>query len=383
MKNKQKLISKSDLINQIAKKAKISTSKAQTAYETVLLQSPAFRQQLIKTVKTKEQVAVKVPGKSTVKKVNLTKEKAVKTGGSKEKIKIVEVKVPVPVVQVKEVIKEVQVVKEVPVVVEKTVIKEIKVVKEVPVEVLKEITLVREVTKEVKDESGLKKLNAKIIALEKKQKSADAQSKDLAKKLNAQIAALEKKLKSADAHNKDLSKKLAAKPKAVIKEVIKEVPVEVIREVEVVKQIDFASLEKMMKGMKTVEISKKVVGETRTKKEGKVVARREIKGGTKATVVSKTSSKSSASKAKKSGKDDLTKIEGIGPKIAELLNKDGIHTFKQLAAAKTSRLQKILSDAGPRYQMHNPGSWPRQSGLAADGKWVALDKLQKELDGGK
>ena len=364
MKNKQKLISKSDLINQIAKKAKISTSKAQTAYETVLLQSPAFRQQLIKTVKTKEQVAVKVPGKSTVKKVNLTKEKAVKTGGSKEKIKIVEVKVPVPVVQIKEVVKEVQVVKEVPVVVEKTVVKEVKVVKEVPVEVLKEITMVREVEKtvvkevKVKDDAGLKKLNAKIVALEKS-------------------------LKLATAKNKDLSKRLAAKPKVEKIEVIKEVPVEVIREVEVVKQIDFASLEKMMKGMKTVEISKKVVGETRTKKEGKVVARREIKGGTKATVVSKSSSKSSTSKAKKSGKDDLTKIEGIGPKIAELLNKDGIHTFKQLAAAKTSRLQKILSDAGPRYQMHNPGSWPRQSGLAADGKWVALDKLQKELDGGK
>lgn len=360
MKKNQKLISKSALINQIAKKAKITANKAQIAYETILLQSPAFRQQLVKTVQAKEQVVVKVPGKTTVKKVNLTKEKTVKTGGSKEKIKVVEVKVPVPVVQIKEVIKEVQVVKEVPVIVEKTVVKEVEVVKEVPVEVLKEITLVREVektvVKEVKDDAGLKKLNARIIALEKS-------------------------LKLATAKNKDLSKKLAAKPKTVIKkvEVVKEIPVEVIREVEVVKQIDFASLEKMMKGMKTVEISKKVIGETRTKKEGKVVARREVKPGSSKTTVKKATTKKAASKAK----DDLTKIEGIGPKIAGLLNKDGIHTFKQLAAAKTARLQKILSDAGPRYQMHNPGSWPKQSDLAAAGKWKELDKLQDELNGGK
>ncbi len=377
MKKKQKLISKSALINQIAKNAKITANKAQIAYETVLLQSPAFRQQLVKTVNAKEQVAVKVPGKTTVKKVNLTKEKTVKTGGSTEKIKVVEVKVPVPVVQIKEVIKEVQVVKEIPVVVEKTVVKEVKVVKEVPVEVLKEITLVREVEKtvvkevKVKDDAGLKKLNAKIVALEKS-------------------------LKLATAKNKDLSKRLATKPKTVIKkvEVIKEVPVEVIREVEVVKQIDFNSLEKMMRGMKTVEISKKVVGETRTKKEGKVVARREVKSGSSKTTVKKTITKKApvkkavpkkpVAKAKNSAKkDDLTKIEGIGPKIAGLLNKDGIHTFKQLADSKTTRLEKILSAAGPRYQMHNPGSWPKQSGLAAAGKWKELEILQDKLDGGK
>jgi len=33
--------------------------------------------------------------------------------------------------------------------------------------------------------------------------------------------------------------------------------------------------------------------------------------------------------------------------------------------------------------MHDPGSWPRQSRLAADGKWNELEKLQDELDGGR
>ena len=86
---------------------------------------------------------------------------------------------------------------------------------------------------------------------------------------------------------------------------------------------------------------------------------------------------------KSNKKDNLTKIEGIGPKINELLNNGGIMSFSDLAAANPADLKKILEAAGPRYQMHNPGSWPRQSKLAADGKWDELKVLQDELDGGK
>ena len=85
----------------------------------------------------------------------------------------------------------------------------------------------------------------------------------------------------------------------------------------------------------------------------------------------------------KSDGDKLTKIEGIGPKINELLNGGGVHTFSDLASADTKDLKKILEDAGPRFKMHDPGSWPRQSKLAADGKWDELKKLQDELDGGR
>lgn len=84
-----------------------------------------------------------------------------------------------------------------------------------------------------------------------------------------------------------------------------------------------------------------------------------------------------------STKDDLKKIEGIGPKIEGLLNAEGINTWRQLANTDPDRIKRILNAAGPRYQMHDPGSWPRQSGLAADGKWDELQVLQDELDGGK
>jgi len=48
---------------------------------------------------------------------------------------------------------------------------------------------------------------------------------------------------------------------------------------------------------------------------------------------SRTTSKSkSASKSTQKAQDDLTKITGIGPKMQERLHKEGIKTFKQLAA---------------------------------------------------
>lgn len=90
-----------------------------------------------------------------------------------------------------------------------------------------------------------------------------------------------------------------------------------------------------------------------------------------------------ASASKKGHKDDLTKIEGIGPKINGLLNDGGIFTFSGLANTKVERLQDILNKAGNRYKVHNPGSWPTQSDLAAKGKWEELNKLQDELNGGK
>lgn len=84
----------------------------------------------------------------------------------------------------------------------------------------------------------------------------------------------------------------------------------------------------------------------------------------------------------KSDPDDLTKIEGIGPKVQEVLNNGGIYTFKELASSDVSKIQGLLDAAGSRFKMQNPGTWPKQSALARDGKWDDLEKLQDELDGG-
>ncbi len=81
--------------------------------------------------------------------------------------------------------------------------------------------------------------------------------------------------------------------------------------------------------------------------------------------------------------DDLTKIEGIGPKIAELIAAGGAPTYAALAATPVERLQEILDEAGPRYRVHDPASWPSQAALAAEGNWGELEALQERLDGGR
>ncbi len=81
--------------------------------------------------------------------------------------------------------------------------------------------------------------------------------------------------------------------------------------------------------------------------------------------------------------NDLKIVEGIGPKIEGLLKAGGVNTWAELAAAPVSRLQEILNQAGDRYRIHNPESWPQQAKLADEGKWDELEKLQDYLDGGK
>lgn len=89
-------------------------------------------------------------------------------------------------------------------------------------------------------------------------------------------------------------------------------------------------------------------------------------------------------KPKATGKpDDLKVIEGIGPKINELLFVSGIRTFVELADAPIDRLQQILRDAGERYRMHDPSSWPQQAKLCAEGQWDALRELQDKIVAGR
>ncbi len=77
-------------------------------------------------------------------------------------------------------------------------------------------------------------------------------------------------------------------------------------------------------------------------------------------------------------RDNLKKVEGIGPKIEQLLFDDGIYTWLSLSKVEVSRIQNILDKAGPRYRVHNPESWPIQAKMAADGKWGELKTWQEE-----
>lgn len=122
-----------------------------------------------------------------------------------------------------------------------------------------------------------------------------------------------------------------------------------------------------VKTTKAPKTAKPTVKEEKPAKPAKTVAAPAKNKAVKATTV----------------KDDLAKIEGIGPKIAELLNAKAILTFDDLAKAKATTLKEILEAAGSRYRMHDPATWPQQAKLAAKGDWAKLTKLQDELKGGK
>jgi large subunit ribosomal protein L21 len=94
----------------------------------------------------------------------------------------------------------------------------------------------------------------------------------------------------------------------------------------------------------------------------------------------KAEPKAETKKAAAPKADDLKKIEGIGPKIADTLADAGITTFAQLAKTDAAKIAEIIADVRGN---HVTETWPAQAQLAADGKWDELKKWQDELNGGK
>jgi len=84
----------------------------------------------------------------------------------------------------------------------------------------------------------------------------------------------------------------------------------------------------------------------------------------------------------KDGTDNLQVIEGIGPKIGELLNAAGIHRFHELATTPVATLEGILKEGGSHFQLANPSTWPEQAALIAKGDVAAFEQLIGELKGG-
>jgi predicted flap endonuclease-1-like 5' DNA nuclease len=84
---------------------------------------------------------------------------------------------------------------------------------------------------------------------------------------------------------------------------------------------------------------------------------------------------------KTSAADDLTKLEGIGPKVATVLAGIGITTFESLAKADHDKVKAALDGAGYKYM--DPAGWIEQADLAAKGDTEGLKKLQDSLKGGR
>ncbi len=81
--------------------------------------------------------------------------------------------------------------------------------------------------------------------------------------------------------------------------------------------------------------------------------------------------------------NDLKIIEGIGPKIEELFHNAGIKTWKALSETSVEKCQQILDDAGDRFKIHNPATWPSQAETAYHGLWKVLKWWQDDMIGGR
>lgn len=119
------------------------------------------------------------------------------------------------------------------------------------------------------------------------------------------------------------------------------------------------------------------------KAEKKAEPKAEAKSTPKAEAKPEVVAEPKAKAAPKAKADDLTKIEGVGPKIAELLVAAGLNSFAAVAASDTDAIKAILEEGGSQFNAHDPSTWTQQAQMAADGKWDELKTWQDELDGGK
>jgi large subunit ribosomal protein L27 len=59
--------------------------------------------------------------------------------------------------------------------------------------------------------------------------------------------------------------------------------------------------------------------------------------------------------------DNLTKLDGVGPKLAEILNEAGLNSFADVAGTSVEKFKEILEAAGSRYASKDPQPWIEQA----------------------
>lgn len=85
------------------------------------------------------------------------------------------------------------------------------------------------------------------------------------------------------------------------------------------------------------------------------------------------------SKNPTSGSDDLTKLAGIGPKIAASMKAVGIDSFTKIAGSDVDALCEELTKNNIPYSKANVSSWAEQAKYADQGDWQGLKSYQDGL----
>ncbi len=116
------------------------------------------------------------------------------------------------------------------------------------------------------------------------------------------------------------------------------------------------------------------IGEERTAKNKRIA---ELEAALAAQKAAPAPMATAAPKAAVAKDDDLEVVEGVGPKVNELLRGAGITTWRQLSNTSPDRIREILHAGGERFRILNPNSWPKQAKLLADGD---MDGFKKYAD---
>lgn len=105
-------------------------------------------------------------------------------------------------------------------------------------------------------------------------------------------------------------------------------------------------------------------GKSNVAKAKKTVKAKATEASKKATAQAQTAKKTVAKvkeEVKAAAKDDLKLIKGIGPKLEQIFNENGIVTFAQLAQASEAKIKSILEKAGPVFKNVNFTNWVKEA----------------------
>ena len=75
--------------------------------------------------------------------------------------------------------------------------------------------------------------------------------------------------------------------------------------------------------------------------------------------------------SKAAAPDDLTQLNGIGPRISSILSDGGVTTYAELEHTDPSDLRKIIAQSGA-LPPSSLDSWPTQASYAVRGDWQGL-----------
>ena len=81
--------------------------------------------------------------------------------------------------------------------------------------------------------------------------------------------------------------------------------------------------------------------------------------------------------AKAAAPDDLTQLNGIGPRISTILSDGGVTTYEELEHTDPSELRKIIAQGGA-LPPSSLDSWPTQASYAARGDWQGLASYNRK-----